>query len=157
MKYPFEPRSTRSLKQGQYWCFQLCDGRYVAVVVLGRVIADGKLHSRLLTAALVDWVGPQQAKPEELEKGDLLHRGFTHVRAIQTYGREIVGEVPRLFTDFPAEMPFSYAATPGWPVLGLASLRYKAELLWGDKDWVHRELEEQQAAIRGKPPLKGVA
>jgi len=156
MKYPFEPKSTSSLKQGQYWCFQLCDGRYCAVIVLSRVTDNGKLDRRLFTAALVDWVGSQPATPSDLAKPKLLKRGFTHVRSVQMYGRVILGEVSRRLTEFPPEFPFSYAATPGWPVLGLASLRYDAEIRWGDEDWVRREVAIERATLDRNPRVKKV-
>ena len=157
MKYPFEPKSTSKLKQGQFWCFKLRDGRYSASVVLARTTGqNGKIDTRMLWAGLLDWVGPEPASAAELISPRLLERGAIHVRCIQMYGQRILGEIPRDFAGIPAEMPFSLAATPGWPVLGMAVMLYRAEDLWGDKQWVAEERKRQTDALDRNPQLKKV-
>src|SRR5687767_4284125 len=116
MKYPFEPKSTSHLKQGQYWCFQLCDGRYAAGVVLARVTNKGALDRRLVRAGLLDWTGSAPATPADLRSATVIDRGAIHVQCIQMHGQYVLGEVSQTFDDLPAEIPFSRAATPGWPV-----------------------------------------
>ena len=156
MKYPFEPKSTSQLKQGQYWCFQLCDGRYAAGVVLARVSNKGAVDRRLLWAGLLEWTGPAPAVPAELSNAKVIDRGAIHVRCIQMHGQYLLGEIPRSFDDTPPEIPFTRAATPGWPVWGLSVIRYTAERLWGDKEWVRQQMGPQLAALDRNHRLKKV-
>jgi len=156
MKYPFEPRSTSHLKQGQYWCFKLCDGRYAAGVILAKVSNKGTPDRRLVWAGLLDWTGSAPATPPELISPRVIDRGAIHVRCIQMHGQYVLGEIPRGFDDLPSEIPWSRAATPGWPVWGLSVIRYRAERLWGDKDWVRREMEPQLEALDRNRRLKKV-
>ena len=72
------------------------------------------------------------------------------------YGREILGEIPRTFQGVPPEMPFSLAATPGWPVLGMAVMLYRAEELWGDRQWVLDQRRIETAALDRNRHLKKV-
>jgi hypothetical protein len=92
--YPFRPKSTSSLKAGQYWSFRLNDGRFVVGVVLSRCRKrNGKIDSRLFLAGLLDWVGASAPSPHELENRRLKERGFAHVKTITENGGDLLGEV----------------------------------------------------------------
>jgi len=140
MKYPFEPRSTTSLQQGHYWCFELVNGRFASGVVLAHALRNGKIDSRLLCVGLLDWVGDAPATAEQLNDVPVRDRGFIHVRSIQQNGRIVLGRVNQDW-EIPAVLDFSHQAGSGISVWGLAVIRNLAELTWGDSDWVRKKVE----------------
>ena len=91
--YPFRPKSTSTLKPGQYWTFPLKNGDLACAVVLARRSKDGKVDSRLFLAGLLDWHGVNVPSPTELEGRKIRASGYAHIKAITETGGEICGEV----------------------------------------------------------------
>ena len=89
--YPFVPKSTASLRAGQYWAVPLSDGRFAC----GRVIATLPGERRLFLAALMDWVSDAPPGFESLAgAGDLVDNGEASIKAITETGGEILGIRP---------------------------------------------------------------
>jgi len=148
VKFPFEPRSTKSLEPGHYWCISLRTGRFAAGVVVAHARRLAKRDTRLLCIGLLNWVGDKPPTPPALSSVDLLEYAFTHVRSIQQNGRFILGKVePRWGVE--QELDFGQLAgsvVPGW---GLSFIHHRAEILWGDAAWVKAEISALCAGARG--------
>ena len=55
--YPFIPKSTSLMKEGQYWDIPLSNGKFACGRVLQFDYSNGKKNSRSFLAGLMDWVG----------------------------------------------------------------------------------------------------
>ncbi len=140
MEFPFEPRSTAHLRQGQFWCFELSNGQYVAGVVVARAISNGKANRRIFLAGLLDWHGKKPACPSELENSTVIGSGFAHIATIQNNGNSVIGELERHW-EIPSEMEYFGLTADGPTLWGTAFIRALAEDRFGDKDWSDRQLE----------------
>lgn len=95
--YPFEPKSNKYLKPGQFWGVPLSDGRWACARVLA-VKTDNDAYfpggSRIFLAALMDWSGAKPPTAEAIAGRNIVAQGWAHVRAIQYNGRLVLGERP---------------------------------------------------------------
>lgn len=92
--YPFEPKSNKHLRPGQFWSVPLSDGRFAC----GRVLsvprdADAFVpaSTRLFLAGLLDWVGEEPPSAENIAGSTLLRQGFAHVRTVRETGGSVLG------------------------------------------------------------------
>ena len=90
--YPFEPKSNAYLRPGQFWGFELSDGRHAC----GRVIAVADPKARygartLFVAGLMNWIGDQPPTSDALSGAGLVDHGWAHVQTIREHGGSILG------------------------------------------------------------------
>jgi hypothetical protein len=93
MKYPFRPKSTSYIEQGQFWAVPFGDNKFSAGVVLALKSSNGKTDSRAFLAGLFDWTGNAPPTKEDLIACSVLHKGFAHIKTITETGGEILGKV----------------------------------------------------------------
>jgi hypothetical protein len=144
MKFPFEPRSTAALRQGQYWTFELSNGRLAVGVVIALATTRGKLNSRMFLAGLLDWAGNGPPSHMDLNSAKIIRSGFAHVATIQNHGGRLIGELTRSW-DMPAQVEYRGLTTEGPSIWGASFIRALAEEEFGDSGWSDRQLEK----IRG--------
>lgn len=145
MKFPLDPRSTATLRQGQYWSFELSNGRYAVGVVVARATTKGKLNGRIFLAGLLDWSGDSPPSSTDLSSAILINSGFAHIAAIRNNGVRILGELGRSW-DVPAEFEYEGLTTDGPPLWGASFIRALAEGRFGDSEWSNRQLEKIREA-----------
>ncbi|MBB1311880.1 hypothetical protein H5162_20955 [Pseudoalteromonas sp. SR41-8] len=92
MKYPFQPRSTSYIEQGQFWAVPIGINKFSAGVVLALRSSNGKTDSRAFLAGLLDWSGDALPTKEDLIACSVLHKGFAHIKTITETGGEILGK-----------------------------------------------------------------
>lgn len=94
LRYPFEPRSTRLLRPGQFWAVPLPDGRFTC----GRVLQLWGSHlpslSRGFFGGLADWVDDRPPTAEAIAGTAVVAHGVMHVRSIVSTGGVILGHRP---------------------------------------------------------------
>lgn len=147
MKYPFEPKSTKSLAPGQFWGVPLNGGRFAAGVVLADAIRQGKRDTRLVCIGLLDWVGDALPTAQAVVGAPLLEYGFAHVRSIQRNGALILGQVERNW-GVEQQLDFDRLAGSGISVWGLSVIHYAAERRWGDEAWVDAQFSQWTALVK---------
>ena len=80
--YPFIPKSTSYMVEGQFWDIPLSNGKFAC----GRVIqfdhSNGKKNSRLFLAGLLEWTGIELPTAESIAGARLLEQGGAHIRTI---------------------------------------------------------------------------
>lgn len=140
MFFPFEPRSTAYLRQGQYWSFQLSNGHFVCGIVLARTTSDGKLNRSLFLGGLLNWSGASLPTPSNLKSTGVLQSGFMHIRAIQRNGGEVQGELNETW-DVESGVESTGLTTNGPPIWGYAYIRALAEKHFGDRTWSDKQLQ----------------
>jgi hypothetical protein len=90
MTYPFQPKSSKNLRAGQFWPIRLPDGGFACGMVLD-VVSDSR---REFLAGLIDWHGPEEPLPIAIEGRALVAQGIGHVKMIlEGYGW-ITGTLP---------------------------------------------------------------
>lgn len=89
--YPFVPKSTASLREGDFWAVPMRDGRFAC----GRVIQVGDLDApsptRAFFGGLHDWAGAEPPTAEDLAHRPMLRWGIMHIRAITRTGGSVLG------------------------------------------------------------------
>lgn len=89
--FPFKPRSTLSLRPGDFWAVPLAGKRFGC----GRVIAlkqPGQTGSRvMLIAGLLDWFGRAPPTAAAIAGRRAVAQGQIHLRSIWETGKEILG------------------------------------------------------------------
>lgn len=141
MKFPFEPKSTTCLRQGQYWCFQLSNGRFACGTVLARTTSQGKLHRLMFLGGLLNWSGLSLPTSSGIKNARVLQSGFMHVKAIQHNGREVLGQLDEALKTS-AEVEYTGLTVDGPPLWGLAYIRALAEDSFGNPEWSDQELQK---------------
>jgi hypothetical protein len=90
-QYPFMPRSTAHLEPGQFWAFQLTEGRFACGCVLAKLLRGSKVDSQHFLAGLLDWSGTNVATPDVLAQARVLEQGTAHITTIIENGGFILG------------------------------------------------------------------
>ena len=116
--YPFVPKSTASLRRGQFWAIPLQDGSFGAGCVVGRCIDDasGKVSSRYFIAAVLNWHGSGEPTASQLEGVSPVSCAFAHIKAITTSGKFILGEANTVLHGLPEEARSLSMSTWGYGV-----------------------------------------
>jgi len=90
--YPLVPKSTASLRPGQYWAVPLSDGRFAC----GRVVQIGcpaiPSPTRAFFGGLHDWIGSVPPSADAIAGRPIVEWGVMHLRAITKLGGAILGE-----------------------------------------------------------------
>lgn len=83
ISYPFKPKSNRHLLAGQYWAIPLSTGKYAC----GRVIQVSQKYkitpNRSFLAGLMDWVGDEPPKSDDLAGYKTIEQGVVHIKTVQ--------------------------------------------------------------------------
>jgi hypothetical protein len=90
-KYPFVPKSTSYMMEGQFWDIPLSNGKYACGRVLQFDTSTGKKNSRTFLAGLMNWVGENLPTFDAIAGAKLLEQGAVHVRTIEFIGGAVRG------------------------------------------------------------------
>lgn len=80
--YPFKPKSTASMKPGQFWAVQMESGQFCC----GRVIELMPKSRVSFLGALMDWIGDTPPQAEDLRGRGCLDYGRMHIMTITKTG-----------------------------------------------------------------------
>jgi immunity protein 26 of polymorphic toxin system len=126
IEYPFTPRSTSHLQQGQFWAVPLEGGGYGCGFVLARRLNQGKTDTCLFLAGLLGWFGESPPTFENIKNATVLEKGFAHIKAISETGGEIIGAGYEVL-DVPKEIKHSDSiCTWGYKVISKLAGKYAA-------------------------------
>ena len=92
MKYPFIPKSNKSLTAGDYWIIKLENGNYAVGLVVDIPEIKTKLRMEFI-AGLLDYSNSKKPELEDLLNARIVKQGKTHVKTIGYTGKEIVGNI----------------------------------------------------------------
>ncbi|EMS86672.1 immunity 26/phosphotriesterase HocA family protein [Leptospira noguchii] len=89
VKYPFVPKSNRSLIPGQFWAIPLHNGKFAC----GRVIEVHPFETKMFLAGLMDWIGELIPNENDLTGKQTIKQGQIHIKAIYetALNKEILG------------------------------------------------------------------
>lgn len=90
--YPFRPKSTASLRAGQFWAVPFGSGLFGCGRVLQLYGAEIPSKSRAFFGGLHRWSSSAPPTSESIAGSALLAFGVMHIRAIAQTGGEILGE-----------------------------------------------------------------
>ena len=132
LRYPHVPKSTRTLRPGQFWAIPLSNGMYGC----GRVVQLGgeeiPTPNRTFFGALQDWVDAVPPTAEAIAGAPVVDWGIMHIKAITQTGGSLLGlrplEIDRL------EPPLLTSAHGGAGTMllkGAAHVRPAAKDEWG--------------------------
>ena len=82
IQYPFVPKSTAHMREGQFWDIPLSNGRFACGRVLQFNMQNGKRHSRIFLAGLIDWCGKKLPTVTSIAGRALLRQGAVHIQTI---------------------------------------------------------------------------
>ncbi len=122
MKYPFTPKSTSYIEQGQIWAIPLSNGKYACGAVLARLQGQDGIEKRAFYAALLNWCDNVPPNTENVRASGFLKKGALHVKAISNVGSEIIGK-----TDFDGLPPNPSEYTDAIITMGYNVLSVVAE------------------------------
>ncbi|MDF1763846.1 MAG: hypothetical protein P1U57_10585 [Oleibacter sp.] len=111
MKYPFVPKSTAYLKEGQIMSIPLSDGSYACGRILQLKVEGEKRDSRMFIAGLMDWHGNEPPCSEAISGTKILAHGQVHVKTVKECGAEIVGYLD--LGEDNTQIPLSLDQSPG--------------------------------------------
>lgn len=131
--YPFVPKSTASLRPGQYWAVPLADGRFAC----GRVVQVGcstiPTPSRAFFGGLHDWVGSAAPSADDIAGRAIVAWGVMHIQAITRLGGEVLGERDLVRDGIAPPKQLSAMGGPGAQILtGADPVRPATPDEWGE-------------------------
>jgi hypothetical protein len=105
-QYPFVPKSTAYLREGQFWAVPLSGGRYGC----GYVVAVDRLQRRMFVAGLTDWFGESLPTAADLAGHRVIEHANAHLKTITEHGRQILGccSVPLQVVPDPRDHAWGY-------------------------------------------------
>ncbi|HEY0008661.1 MAG TPA: hypothetical protein VGB55_08050 [Tepidisphaeraceae bacterium] len=86
-RFPFVPKSTAFLREGQCWAVPLADGRYGC----GYIVAVYPSERRMFLAGLTNWFGEKLPVPADLAGHFVIEQAMAHIKTITENGRQILG------------------------------------------------------------------
>lgn len=123
--YPFTPKSNRYLRAGQFWSIPLRDGRFACGRVMA-VPAFGPKDRTGLVVGLMDWVGAEPPRQEDIAGRRVLYQALTRHEAIAK-GGQVLGERPLEADGLVAVDPHDYSVGSKQTVWGWATITTYAE------------------------------
>lgn len=109
--YPFRPKSSASLRPGDFWALPLVGGKFGC----GRVIAlkpkVGTGSRSMLLAGLMNWIGTRPPTSQALAGCATRAQGQVHLRCIWETGGDILGNRP--LADDGIEADYFLSESPG--------------------------------------------
>jgi hypothetical protein len=139
-KYPFIPRSTSYMKEGQFWDIPLSNGEYACGRVLQFDYRSGRKRTRSFLAGLMDWVGVNPPTFDEIAGRKLLEQGKVHIQTIEDNGGLIRGFRPLELDNITPILELSHmplndcCLMRGFETLRLATLEERKSLYVG-RSW----------------------
>lgn len=91
IEYPFKPKSTSRLEQGQFWAVPLEGNGFGCGVVLAMVSNQRKTDTRLFLAGLLNWSSNSKPTLSQIQRAAVIERGFAHIKSITETGGEVIG------------------------------------------------------------------
>lgn len=127
-QYPFEPKSNKLLRAGQFWAIPLADGRFAAGRVMA-VPAFGEKDTRGFVAGLLDWIDTAPPDAEAIAGRSVVAQGKTRVEAVSKTGGLILGLRPLELDALVAIDPNDMSVGSVHPVWGWRTILNRAEQL----------------------------
>ena len=139
--YPFIPKSTAYLQEGQIISVPISNGRFACGRVLQLLVENGKRDKVQFIVGLMDWSGEQPPNSEAISGAKILKHGQAHIKTVKECGAQIVDF--RLLESDGLEVPLSLDQAPskncklrqGFNILGGASKEQQESLkvfsTWG--------------------------
>jgi hypothetical protein len=130
--YPFRPKSTASLRVGQFWAVPFASGSFGCGRVLQLNGAQLPSKSRAFFGGLHNWRGSEPPTAEAIAGSRLLAFGVMHIRAIAQTGGDVLGE--RALESDGLELPLLLSSQGGEGTLvlrGAEPLREARKEEWG--------------------------
>ena len=91
--YPFVPKSTSTVRPGQFWSIPRETGDFAAGIVLAvptpETAPDHPTSSRVIVTGLLDLLLDRPATAEDLDSAHLTDWGFAHVKSVSLTSGEI--------------------------------------------------------------------
>lgn len=132
MTYPLVPKSTASLRCGQFWAVPLPDGRYGCGRVLQLNGGELPTKTRAFFGGLHHWRGSQPPTRDTRLGSDFVAFGVMHIKAITTTGGAILGERPLEADGIELPILLSAIGGPGTMILrGADPMRPAERDEWG--------------------------
>lgn len=143
MKYPFVPKSTSYLEEGQIISIPLSNGKFACGRVLELKYEGTKRDTRQFIVGLMAWCDKEPPNSETISGSTILDHGQVHIKTIKECDSQIVGY--RNLADDRIQVPLSLDQSPGkncrlrrgYSLLGLASENEQTKLevfsTWGFK------------------------
>jgi len=130
--FPFRPRTTSELAEGQFWGVRLNDGRFVCGRVL-QVSGDQLPTPRVsFFGGLLNWIGDEPPDFASIAGAGVLEWGAMHLRAITRIGTGILGARPLDLDGIQVPILLSAMAGTGCLLLrGAQSIRVAGRSEWG--------------------------
>jgi hypothetical protein len=130
--YPLKPKSTTSLRPGQFWAVPLASGRFACGRVLQTNAATLPSKTRGFFGGLHDWVGAAPPSGSEIAGTAIVAFGVMHIKSITMTGGAILGERPLEADAIELPRLLSGHGGPGTMVLlGVAPIREASQKEWG--------------------------
>jgi hypothetical protein len=92
--YPFKPKSSANLRQGDFWALPLDAGKFGCGRVISLKPKTGTGSRSMLLAGLMNWVGDKPPTSEEIAGCTTIAQGQIHLRSIWETGGEVLGNRP---------------------------------------------------------------
>lgn len=92
-RYPFVPKSSLSLRPGDFWGFKLKNETWACGRVL-QLRLTGQGHRMWFFGALLEWNGKSKPTSELISNSSTFRQGTMHIDAIRRTGLHVVGNRP---------------------------------------------------------------
>ena len=92
MKYPYIPKSNKSLRRGDYWLIELENGFFAVGIVVDIPPPELKLKMEFI-AGLLNWKGNETPKITDLKNLKIIKQGKAHIKTIEYTGGELLGNI----------------------------------------------------------------
>jgi len=93
IEYPFIPKSSRSLRPGDFWGFKLKNDTWACGRIL-QLPSSGRNSRMWLFGALLDWNGENAPTSESIANAKALRQGAMHIDAIRKTGLQVIANRP---------------------------------------------------------------
>lgn len=107
MKYPFVPKSTAYIEEGQLISVPLSNGKYACATVLELKYNNDKKDRTQIIIGLLNWCGNEPPNSESICGFQILDHGQVHIKTIKETGSLVVGIAPSY------EIPLTLDSSPG--------------------------------------------
>lgn len=94
IRYPFVPKSTASLRPGQFWAVPLSNGAFACGRVLQMKTVRQAGARTMFLAGLMDWCGQEPPTSVSIAGARLVTQGEAHIKTIVATGGEVLGYRP---------------------------------------------------------------
>ncbi len=162
IQYPFIPKSTAYMQEGQFWDIPLSNGQFACGRVVQFNLRNGRRDSRLFLAGLLDWCGDEPPTATTIARCQILEQGGAHIRTIEWNHGAIRGwrsldadGIEPLFKLSQMVMNKDCMLQRGFEVLRPATL-HEQKTLYVHSVWGHAVIQGLAEAyfVRKQPPKR---